>query len=75
MDRPTLDPSLLAELRALAPRHGTRLASFVALYLLAAASACWLAATFGENFSRLRALKRKFDPGNLFRMNQNIAPD
>ena len=25
-------------------------------------------------YARLQALKRRFDAGNLFRMNQNIAP-
>ena len=33
-----------------------------------------VSATYGENFSRLQALKQRFDPGNLFRMNLNIAP-
>jgi FAD/FMN-containing dehydrogenase len=31
-------------------------------------------ASFGENYSRLRALKAKFDPGNIFHINQNIRP-
>src|SRR5260370_27227600 len=31
-------------------------------------------ATYGENFERLPALKRTYDPGNLFRLNQNIDP-
>ncbi len=29
---------------------------------------------FGENYERLRELKRKWDPTNLFRQNQNIEP-
>ena len=31
-------------------------------------------AAYGENYDRLVALKNKYDPGNLFRVNQNIAP-
>jgi FAD/FMN-containing dehydrogenase len=30
--------------------------------------------TYGPNFDRLVALKTKFDPDNLFRMNANIVP-
>jgi len=30
--------------------------------------------TFGDNYGRLRAIKHKYDPGNLFRFNPNIPP-
>jgi hypothetical protein len=33
-----------------------------------------LEATFGENYARLAAIKAKYDPTNLFRVNQNIPP-
>jgi len=31
-------------------------------------------ATYGENYDRLVAIKEKYDPSNLFRVNQNIQP-
>ncbi len=31
-------------------------------------------AAYGPNFSRLAEVKRKYDPDNLFRLNQNIEP-
>jgi len=33
-----------------------------------------LQATYGENFPRLALIKAKYDPKNLFRVNQNIQP-
>jgi FAD/FMN-containing dehydrogenase len=33
-----------------------------------------LQASFGENYARLATAKMKYDPKNLFRVNQNIAP-
>lgn len=31
-------------------------------------------ATYGDNYERLTAIKNKYDPDNLFRVNQNIKP-
>jgi FAD/FMN-containing dehydrogenase len=31
-------------------------------------------ATYGDNYERLVAIKKKYDPDNLFRVNQNIKP-
>jgi FAD/FMN-containing dehydrogenase len=33
-----------------------------------------LRAAFGPNYDRLAALKHRYDPTNLFRMNLNIKP-
>ena len=31
-------------------------------------------ANYGNNYARLVEVKRKYDPGNLFKVNQNIVP-
>lgn len=33
-----------------------------------------LRATYGDNYERLRKIKAKYDPENLFRVNHNIRP-
>jgi hypothetical protein len=30
--------------------------------------------TYGDNYDRLVSIKNKYDPGNFFRVNQNIKP-
>jgi FAD/FMN-containing dehydrogenase len=32
-------------------------------------------ATYRDNYDRLVAIKRKYDPDNFFHVNQNIRPD
>lgn len=32
-------------------------------------------ASYGQNYERLTKIKRKYDPENLFRVNQNIHPN
>ena len=29
---------------------------------------------YGANYARLAEIKRRYDPDNLFRMNQNVKP-
>jgi FAD/FMN-containing dehydrogenase len=33
-----------------------------------------VSAAFGPNWTRLREVKRRYDPGNIFHLNQNIKP-
>jgi hypothetical protein len=33
-----------------------------------------LKATYGDNYPRLQLIKKKYDPANLFRVNQNVRP-
>jgi hypothetical protein len=48
--------------------------SGMALNFYTEVGAAEIADSFGPRLERLREVKRKYDPGNLFRRNQNIAP-
>ena len=41
---------------------------------LGAEGADRIRAAYGANYQRLADLKRTYDPDNLFRLNQNVAP-
>ena len=73
--RPKASPARLLELAdglhaALAPAS----VGVYANYLGAGASFAEVAAAYGPNLPRLRALKRRYDPDNVFRSNVNIPP-
>lgn len=42
-------------------------------FMMDEAPAC-IRATYGDNYDRLAAIKKKYDPQNLFWVNQNIPP-
>jgi len=50
------------------------LASRVYVNFLGSGEEVRIRAAYGENYERLVALKTKYDPTNLFRVNQNIKP-
>jgi hypothetical protein len=73
------DPSKAVELKKWASEYWTALHPFnlegaYPNFMMQDEGEERIKASFGENYPRLRAVKAKFDPANLFRVNQNIRP-
>jgi FAD/FMN-containing dehydrogenase len=54
--------------------HPYNLAGAYPNFMMADEGEARVRASFGDNYARLVSLKRKYDPRNLFHVNQNIAP-
>jgi FAD/FMN-containing dehydrogenase len=54
--------------------HPHNLAGAYPNFMMADEGDARIRASFGDNYPRLASLKQKFDPQNVFRVNQNIRP-
>jgi len=54
--------------------HPFNLAGAYANFMMDDEGEARVKAAYGENYQRLAAVKKKYDPDNLFRVNQNIRP-
>lgn len=73
------DPAKSAELRAWTTGYWSAVHPFdragaYTNFMMGDEGEVRIKASYGENYPRLAALKRKYDPTNLFRINQNILP-
>lgn len=73
------DPGISAECVAWARETYAAMSPFTAAgryvnYLDADEAGDPVAAAYGPNYRRLQEIKRRYDPENFFRLNQNIAP-
>jgi FAD/FMN-containing dehydrogenase len=71
------DPAKAAELRAWASAYWAAVHPFdragaYSNFMMADEDQERVKASYGDNYPRLAALKRRYDPANLFRINQNI---
>jgi FAD/FMN-containing dehydrogenase len=54
--------------------HPFNLAGAYANFMMDDEGEARIKAAYGDNYQRLAAVKKKYDPNNLFRVNQNIRP-
>ena len=54
--------------------HPCNLAGAYVNFMMDDEAAGRVQATYGDNYARLALVKAKYDPRNLFRVNQNIEP-
>ena len=71
---PTQTEECITWTRALFDSLRPHMADDVYVNYLDADEAARVASAYGPNYERLRTLKRRYDPDNLFHLNQNITP-
>jgi FAD/FMN-containing dehydrogenase len=71
---PALDDACIAWARSLFHAVAPFATGGAYVNFLTADEAERVAATYGSNYARLARIKKQYDPGNLFRVNQNIRP-
>ena len=74
------DPALAPDLAAWAKRYWSAVHAHTGRggyvnFMMGDGDQARLAATYGDNYERLVALKEKYDPTNFFHENQNIPPN
>jgi FAD/FMN-containing dehydrogenase len=73
-DDPADDERCIAWARALFTALAPHATGGVYVNFMTADETERIAAAYGGNYARLQRLKARYDPENLFRMNQNVAP-
>ncbi|MBI6630451.1 FAD-binding oxidoreductase [Pontibaca salina] len=71
---PAKDAACIAWARALSDRVASQSAGSVYVNFMPEDDAARIGGAYGNNMDRLRQVKARYDPGNLFRVNHNISP-